>query len=284
MEFKAALCLQGGAMRCVFTAGVLDAFIDNNIEFCDVYGISAATKDMQYYPTKQRGYAYKGDVEAALDNNVFNLANVMLGKPVINDDYYIKEIRDKKFPLDNELLQASKCKLHVGCTNIETCEIEYFEKDDPQFLESMKASCALPVLQPVVDIRGKKYLDGGCSEPVPYKSAMKDGFDKIVVVLTREKGFREDENDSKFNLFYRMKYMNYPKFIELLDKQNKLFNESYDELDQLEKEGKIIVIRPSYKTDVDRLEKNIEKLQKLYQDGYNEGLKALNKFVNYFND
>lgn len=284
MLFNAALLLQGGAMRCVFTAGVLDAFMDNDIEFSDVYGISAGSKDAQYYPGKQRGYAFLGDLASVNDPNVFDMANLLQGKPVIDNDYYIKEIRDKLYPLDTKALLESPVKLHVGCTNVKTGKIEYFEKDDPCFTKALCASCALPVLQPMVEIRNEFYLDGGCAEPVPLYTAKKAGFDKIVIVETREKGFRENPNEDAFGFFYGMKYNSYPEFLDLLKNNKKIYNEIYDEIDKLEEEGKVIVIRPSKAPNIDRLERDKDKLKDLYQDGYNEGKKALMKFMDYFKD
>ncbi len=281
MKFNSALCLQGGAMRGVFTAGVLDAFIDNDIEFSDVYGISSGSKAMQYYPSKQRGYSYKSDVDASKEERMFNMANLIKGLPVIDMNYYIEEIRNKKYPLDMNSVLESFIKLHIGCTNIETGKCEFFLKDDPNFLDALVASCSLPVLQPIVDIRGKKYLDGGISEPIPYKEAMKDGFEKIVIVSTRGKGYRGTENHT-FDFAFSMKYSMYPNLINELHNLNKLENEYYEEIEKLEARGKIIVIRPSYEPDVERLERDTNKLNRLYQDGYNEGIKAINEFINYF--
>ncbi len=268
-------------MRGVFTAGVLDAFIDNDIEFSDVYGISSGSKAMQYYPSKQRGYSYKSDIEASKCENMFDMANLIKGLPVIDMDYYINEIRDKKFPLDYQSVLDSFTKLHIGCTNINTGLIEYFEKDDPNFLKALVASCSLPVLQPIVNINDNEYLDGGLSETIPFRSALKDGFEKIVVVATRQDKYRALENHT-FDFAYSMKYATYPNLLNLLRNMNKQENEYYEEMEQLERDNKIIVIRPSYVVDVDRLERDQEKLNRLYQDGYNQGKNAILKFIDYF--
>ena len=281
MKFKSALCLQGGAMRGVFTAGVLDAFIDNDIEFSDVYGISSGSKAMQYYPSKQRGYSYMSDIEASKCENMFNMGNLILGLPVIDMDYYIKEIRNKKFPLDYKSVLESYTKLHIGCTNINTGKIEYFPSNDPNFLEALVASCSLPVLQPIVKIRDNEYLDGGLSETIPFKTAFNEGFDKVVSVSTRHKGYRAIENHT-FDFAYSMKYANYPNLLSLLKNMHTKENEYYTELEKLESEGKMIVIRPSYEVDVDRLERDQNKLKRLYEDGYNQGLIAIKQFIDYF--
>ncbi len=281
MKFEAALCLQGGAMRGVFTAGVLDAFIDNDIEFSDVYGISSGSKAMQYYPSKQRGYSYKSDIETTKCDNMFNMGNLIMGLPVIDMDYYINEIRNKKYPLDYKSVLESYTKLHIGCTNINTGNIEYFEASDQNFLDALVASCSLPVLQPIVNIRGNEYLDGGVSETIPFKTAFNAGFNKVVSVSTRHKGYRAQENHS-FDFAYSMKYAKYPKLLELLQNMHKQENEYYEEMERLESEEKMVVIRPSYEVDVDRLERDQNKLKRLYEDGYNQGLAAITKFIDYF--
>ena len=281
MKFDAALCLEGGAMRGVFSDGVLDAFIDNDICFSSVYGVSSGAKAMQYYPTRQRGYAYKGDLESSQTESMFNLANIMLGKPVIDFSYYINEIRNKKYPLDYASLTQSETNLYIGATNIETGLIEWFKKDDQSFLEALCASCSLPVLQPEVNIRGKLYLDGGCAEPIPYVSAQKDGHKKIVVIATREYGYRGEENHA-YDFAFDMKYSRYPNFLNLVKNMTKIENEYFTRLEELEACGEILVIRPSVKPDCDRLERDKEKLERLYLDGYNEGKKAILKFIDYF--
>jgi len=282
MLIKGALCLQGGAMRSVFTDGVIDCLIDNNIDIENVFGISAASKDMMYYPMHQKRAAFECNLMTVKDPNTFNMANALLGKPVIDSNYFIQNIRNKFFPYDMDKIKNSKMNLFIGATNIETGEIEYFTKDDSDIDKTIEASCSLPVIQPIIEIRDNKYLDGGIAENIPFNTAIKRGFDKIVVVSTRERGFVDTNNMANIQeTFYQMKYSSYPKLFNRLMNLANNYNKELEQMDELEKSGRIFVLRPSKDFGVERLERDTNKLEALYNDGYNTCQKNLEALLNY---
>lgn len=282
MKFNEALCLQGGAMRSVFTDGVLDCLIDNNIDILNVFGISAASKDMVYYPLHQKLFAYKANVSAMSDPNVYNMSNVLLGKSVFDREYFVTNIRDKEFPYNISDIVNSDFNLYIGATNINTGKIEYFDKNFSPLDDAITASCSVPVLFPTVKINNNEYLDGGICENIPFQEAIRRGFKKIIVVTTREKGYRDKINkEDPKDFFFKMKYRNYPKLLSLLENLETNYNNEMDLLDKLEEEGKVFVIRPTSTNSFDRFEQNLEKLSNLYNDGYNTCQRNIEKLFNY---
>lgn len=282
MIFDYILCLQGGAMRSVFTCGVLDAFLDNNILFKTIYGVSASSKDMFYYASSQRGVGYKANLECAKDPNTFNMANALMGKPVIDSNYYFKEIRDKKYPYNIDKIIENDIDLYIGCTNVDTLEEVFFKAPSDNLDKKIEASCSLPVIQPMVEIDGTNYLDGGIVENVPLSDALKQN-KKIIVVTTRESGYvaSESSSDGLINGFISMKYQEYPQLRDKLLNRNSDYINEFKTIASLEKDGKIFVIRPSKATNVDRLERDESKLHALYMDGYNTCIKQIESMFNY---
>ena len=194
--YKAALVLQGGAMRGVYTSGVLDVLIDNALELEAIYGISAGAKNSQYYISKQRGEAIKVDLFCMNNRKSISLRNLIFEDGVISADYYNNYIMKELAPL-NENFNLSTQKYYIGATNCLTGEIHYFEKSNCDLRKAIVASCSMPLAQSMAIIDDVPYLDGGISEAIPLEKAILDGYDKIVVVLTREKGYRakEDKDD-----------------------------------------------------------------------------------------
>lgn len=282
MTFDSILCLQGGAMRSVFTDGVLDALLDNNIMFKTIYGVSASSKDMFYYASNQKGVAYKANLECAKDPNIFNMANALMGKPVIDSVYYFKEIRDKKYPYHIEKIKENGIDLYIGCTNIDTMEEVYFKANGPDLDKKIEASCSLPVIQPVINIDGANYLDGGIIENVPLSDALKQN-KKIIVVTTRERDYvpTQSSEEGLVNGFINMRYADRPLLRDKLLNRNSDYVKEFEQISSLEASYKLFVIRPSKPTNVDRLERDETKLKVLYQDGYNTCIKQLENLFNY---
>ena len=282
MVFDCNLCLQGGAMRSVFTDGVLDCLIDNNILFKNIYGISASSKDMFYYAAMDKESAYKANILCATDPNTFNMSNALLGKPVINTKYYIEEIRNKKYPYNLDKINELGINLYIGCTNIDSISIEYFKAPCDNLDLKIEASCSLPVIQPIIEIDNKRYLDGGIVENIPLSEALKNN-KKIIVVTTREKGFKSIESQTSAieNQFIKMTYQDNQALVNKLLNRNNDYDMELKNLDELESKNQVFVIRPSVAPNISRLERDTNKLKELYQDGYNTMLKNLEKLFSY---
>lgn len=282
MIFDSILVLQGGAMRSVFTDGVLDAFLQNNIMFKTIYGVSASSKDMFYYASGQEGVAYKANLECAKDPNTFNMSNALLGKPVIDSAYYFNEIRDKKYPYHIEKIIENNIDLYITCCDIDEMKAVYFKAPCDNLDKKIEASCSLPVIQPIVEIDSKHYLDGGIVENVPLSKALLDN-KKIIVVTTREDDYKAEENKTNGleNTFINLKYQDRPELVQKLLNRNSDYNKEMENLKNLEKDGRVFVLRPTSTKDFDRLERDENKLIALYLDGYNTALKQIEALFEY---
>lgn len=269
-------------MRSVFTDGVLDCLMDHDIYFSDIYGISAASKDMVYYALKKKNEAFKLNLLTARDENVINLGNIIFGQSAFNSEYFFNVLQKNNYPIDYNSLKDLDINLYFGTTNFNLGKIEYFTNKDSNIKDSILASCSIPVIQKPVIINNNEYIDGGVCENIPFQTAIKNGFNKIVCISTREKGYRKTkESASKENMFINMKYGNDLNKLKLLTSVSDRYNEEFSKLDSLTDENKIFTIYLSKPCNVEHFEKDINKLEELYKDGYNQMEKNLEKLYKY---
>ncbi len=261
------LVLEGGGMRGVFTCGVLDCFLDNNIEFPYVVGVSAGACNGLSYISKQRGRARFSNIELLEKYNYIGLKHFIRKRNFLNFDILFNELPEKIFPYDYDTFFASTTLYEMVTTNCLTGHAEYHseKKDKNRLLAIAQASSSLPVMCPVTYVDHVPMLDGGICDSIPVKRAMEKGYIKNIVVLTRNKGYRKNGKDIRIPSFI---YRNYPHVREALNCRGKIYNEQLDLIDKLEGEGKIKVIRPVNPVTVDRLEKDTAKLIDLYEEGY----------------
>ncbi len=279
---KGALILQGGGMRCVYTSGVLDTLLDYNIELSDVYGISAGSKNGIYYLSKQKGEAIKVDIFCSGNKKAISLKNYFLKGGVISASYYKDYILKELAPVDEKTYYNSEQEFHIGATNCLDGSIKYFTKKD-SYADSIIASCSLPLIQSMKEIDGIPYLDGGIAETISLNSALKDGHQKIVIVLTREKGYFSPKLSKRSIHLYKRIYHKYPELVKKLITQNERHNQLLKQIYELEEEGKIFCIYPSSKPNIKILEKNKENIMRLYNMGKKDAEKRINELIDYLN-
>lgn len=279
---KIALVLEGGAMRGVYTSGVLDSLLENNIEFDNVYGISAGSKNSQYFISKQIGEAIRVDLHCARNRKAVSFRNFLFKGGFINRFYYRDYILKEFAPIDKEAFDNNKQNYYIGATNCNTGEIHYFDGHGEDLPMYICASCSMPVLQSMIIIDKVPYLDGAVAEAISYAQAYKDGCTKQVLVLTRPKGFRQRPHTLKMKQLYQRLYKKYPLLLEKLLSMPERYNTMLDEIDRLEKENKIICIRPSKTIHISRLEKDTKKLEELYELGKKDLNDKLDKLIPYF--
>lgn len=273
---KTALVLEGGGMRGVFTAGVLDCFMDNNIRFPYTIGVSAGASNGLSYGSWQRGRSRFSNIELLKEYNYIGWRHFLRGKGFINLDFLFHTYPNKYFPFDYDTFFNSPDRFVIVTGNCLTGQAEYYEeKQDPERLLAItKASCSLPVLCPMTYVDGIPMVDGGVCDAIPIRKAMADGYSDCVVVLTRNKGYRKKDKDFRLPGFV---YRNYPAIREQLRTRYRKYNEVLDYIEQLEEEQKITVIRPIEKVQVGRTERDPVKLTALYEEGYN---RAMNFLIN----
>lgn len=276
---KIGLVLEGGAMRGLFTAGVLDIFLDNNVEVTDVVGVSAGTLFGVNYVSKQRGRALRYNLKYINDKRYMNVRSWLKTGNLINKDFTYYKLPFQLDVFDNKTFKESPINFFATVTNIETGEAEFVKiKDAYKQMETLRATSALPFISEIIEVGDKKYLDGGISNSIPVDFFEKQDFDKVIVILTRPITYRKEKTTG---IQYKMFYKKYPKLVEKLENRYKEYNDTVDKIVELEKEGKLFVIRPSENITIKRLEKDIEKLQKVYDLGLKDGNNIIEDLKQY---
>ena len=276
---KIGLVLEGGAMRGLFTAGVLDIFLDNNVEVTDVVGVSAGTLFGVNYVSKQRGRALRYNLKYINDKRYMNVKSWLKTGNLINKDFTYYKLPFQLDVFDNKTFKESPINFFATVTNIETGEAEFVKiKDAYKQMETLRATSALPFISEIIEVGDKKYLDGGISNSIPIDFFEKQDFDKVIVILTRPITYRKEKTTG---IQYKLFYKKYPKLVEKLENRYKEYNDTVDKIVELEKEGKLFVIRPSENITIKRLEKDVEKLQKVYDLGLKDGNSIIEDLKQY---
>ena len=276
---KIGLVLEGGAMRGLFTAGVLDIFLDNNVEVTDVVGVSAGTLFGVNYVSKQRGRALRYNLKYINDKRYMNVKSWLKTGNLINKDFTYYKLPFQLDVFDNKTFKESPINFFATVTNIETGEAEFVKIEDAyKQMETLRATSALPFISEIIEVGDKKYLDGGISNSIPIDFFEKQDFDKVIVILTRPITYRKEKTTG---IQYKLFYKKYPKLVEKLENRYKEYNDTVDKIVELEKEGKLFVIRPSENITIKRLEKDIEKLQKVYDLGLKDGNNIIEDLKQY---
>lgn len=276
---KTALILEGGAMRAAYTCGVLDSFLDRKINFEYIIGVSAGAAFGTSYVSGQKGRNLKVYEKFINDERYVSYKNLLKEGSLFGLKFVYEDIPKIHIPFDYDTYYKSSSEFYSVVTNIKTGEPEYFEKSfkDENF-DVLKATCALPMFSPNIEINGNLYLDGGISDPIPFEKALNDGCDKIVAILTQDKTYRKKKQS--LLSFLKLKYIKFPKVYELMEKRHILYNEQLEKLSELEKEGRAIIIRPDKPVEFKRIETDLGKIRNLYQkglfDGYSNELKIKN--------
>ena len=251
---KKGLVLEGGGLRGIFTAGVLDYFLEKNVEFDGCIGVSAGACHACSYLAKQPKRAFNVSVDY-LDNKKYaSFYNLVTTGDFFRVDFVYDEIPNKLAPIDNETFKKNNTKFQVVITNCETGEAEYPEVTDfDNDTILVRASSSLPFLSRKVVIDGKEYLDGGVSDSIPLKKSFENGNIKNVVIMTRDKNYRK--TPSKLGKIAKIVYKKYPKLVKAIENRYKDYNENVEYIYDLERKGEIFVIQPEVPLDLGRIEK-----------------------------
>ncbi|TYR76672.1 patatin family protein [Rossellomorea vietnamensis] len=267
---QTGLVLEGGGMRGVYTAGVLEYLLENEVEFPYVIGVSAGACIAASYLSKQKGRNKKVNIGFAGDPNYLSWRNYIKKRELFGMDFVFNEIPNKIVPYDYEAFQNSTSQFVIGTTDCHTGESVYHNRSDygEDVLTPIRASSSLPFVAPVVQFHSRHLLDGGISDPIPVRKAEADGYSKNVVILTRNKGYLK--SPSKFNYLVKRKYPQYPGLREAMMNRYKVYNETVEYLEKEEEKGSVFIIRPEMPLKVGRIERNPRKLEELYNQGYED--------------
>ena len=275
------LVLEGGAFRGLFTAGVLDALLDIKAEIKYVVGVSAGATNAYSYISKQRGRNLE-IMERFMDNKRYiSYGNLIRCKSLMDLDFVFDEIPNKHCIFDYKTFAEYDGKILAGAFNIETGEVEYFDKDLLDKRNSiLRASIAIPLMFPFEKVNGQYYADGGLSEPIPINKSIADGNEKNIIVLTRNDGYRKKQSKAN-EITYKIYKNKYPKLARVLKERHLKYNEQLDYCKELEENGKAIIIRPTISMNIGRFERDKNKLKAIYQNGYDLIMNDKEKILSY---
>ena len=277
-QSKTAFVLEGGAMRGLYSAGVLDVFMQNNINTDTIYGVSAGALFGINFKSRQIGRPIRYNVKYAHHRDYMSLYSLITTGDIMHKDFCFNRIMYELDRFDIETFDSSPIDFYAVVTNVETGKPEYMHiKNAVKDMEKLRASGSMPFVSRLVDIDGKKYLDGAISDAIPLQKALDEGYEKIVVVLTRDITYQKKKQYMPYDLVYRK----YPNFIECGKNQHKRYNQTLELVKKYEKDGRIIVLRPSQNLKIARVEKNIDKLNAIYRLGVDDCINNLDKIKDY---
>lgn len=277
-----ALVLEGGTFRPTFSCGVMDALLDSGVEFEYVIGVSAGISNAVSYLSKQTGRNLEILQKYRNDKRYVGFKNIFTDKSIFGRKFIYETIPQKLIPFDNETFFSNPSKYVVGVTNAETGEMEYFDKKDPvNGFMLLQATCALPIVFPPIIYNGKQYYDGGLVDSIPAQKALKDGNEKMLIVLTRTKDYVKTESKA-YKVAAAALKRKYPKIAELILTRHIRYNKEVEFCNQLEKEGKAVILRPSEEVQISSLESDLQKLERNYKYGYDLAMENIDKIKALF--
>lgn len=276
--YSAGLIFEGGGMRGAYTAGVIDALIENKLEFSSCYGVSSGACHAASYLSKQHGRAYRTMTEHMGDKRYFSYWNLLIKGDLLGPEMVFHIIPEQLDPFDYDEYNKYPGKFYSVATNCETGEAEYFHpKIMEEDVEMIHASSALPILAKKVKIGENYYFDGGISDSIPIKRSIADGNTKNVLVLTQDADYQKkyDKSVPILNIFYPK----YPKMVEMVATRHIRYNEALELVAEEEAAGRAFVIRPKNPVGVSRIKFNKEKIAQLYHDGYHDTIDKMDDLI-----
>lgn len=272
---KTGLVLEGGGVRGIYVAGVLDVFLEQGICFDGVIGNSAGAIHGCSYLSNQKGRSIRYYTKYCGDYRFMSLRSWLTTGDLVGVDFCYHELPEKLDVYDNEAFKRCGIPFYAVCTNIETGKPEYMRIFDMfEQIDYLRASASLPYFSRVVEIEGKKYLDGGCSDSVPVQAFRNMGYDRNVVVLTQPSDYRKKP---EFSALAKIVYAKYPALAEALCNRHVAYNQTADVIRQLEETGDVFVIRPERALEIGRMEKDPQNVQRVYNIGREDAMRHMNR-------
>lgn len=267
IDNNTGLVLEGGGLRGVFTCGVLDCFMDHGIRFPFAVGVSAGACNGLSYMSGQRGRAKSSNIDLMDKHHYIGFKYLLTQRNIMDFKLLFEDFPERIIPYDYDAYFSNPARFVMVTTNCLTGKAEYFEEksSSKRVMDIVRASSSLPFVSPITYVDGVPMLDGGIVDSIPVRYALSQGYERLVVILTRNKGYRKQNSEMRAaKVFYRK----YPNLQKALSQRNAVYNQTMDLIERLEDEGRITVIRPIRPVEVGRMEKDTAKLTMLYQEGY----------------
>ena len=281
-EMKTGLILEGGAMRGMFSAGVMDVMMENGIRFDGIIGVSAGAAFGVNYKSGQIGRAIRYNAKYCRDKRYCGVGSLLKTGNLFNTEFCYGEVPLKLDAFDFDTYEKDPTAFYVTCTDIESGKPIYHEytgRNDHGF-DWVRASASLPLVSQIVEIDGVKLLDGGIADSIPVAYFESIGYTKNVVILTQPQGYRKEKNRGL--PLIRMKYRKYPNLVKALENRHLMYNAELELIEKQEQRGELLVIRPDFPLSVKRAEKDPAKLTACYEVGRRVAEKELARLIRNF--
>ncbi len=281
-EIKRGLIMEGGAMRGMFTAGVIDVFMENGVVFDGAIGVSAGAAFGCNYKSRQIGRVIRYNTKFVRDKRYTGIGCLLKTGNLYSTEFCYDEVPLVHDLFDFDTFEKNPMEFYVVATDVDSGEPVYhkYEGRADHCFDWIRASASMPIVSRIVEIEGQRMLDGGISDSIPVKYFESIGYNRCIAILTRPKGYRKKKNS--LMPLVRMKYRKFPSFIKAMGKRHLMYNETADYIDQREAAGELFVIRPPYSLPLSPVERNPEKLRAVYEIGRKtaiENLEAVQSFL-----
>ena len=280
-SMKIGLVLEGGAMRGMYTAGVLDTFLDKDFWVDGIISVSAGALFGVNYPSRQKERAIRYNKKFISDKRYISFKSLVRTGNIVNKDFAFYEVPFKYDVFDNKTFKESDIDFYVAVTNLQTAQAEYVKLIDPLGqMEVLRATSAMPYVSRPVEIDGIPYLDGAIVDSIPVEQMQMLGYDKIIVILTRTLDYRKSKPMTWIAKWF---YRRYPHFSDALNQRYAMYNRQVENVIKLAEKGDIFVIRPSVDLKIKRIEKDPNKLQAMYELGMKDMQLQWKNLLDYLN-
>ena len=271
---KTGIVVEGGGMRGIYGAGVLDVLLENDIKADGLIGVSAGAIHGCSFVSGQKGRSIRYNLKYSRDPRYMSMRSLIRTGDMFGIDFCYRELPETLDPFDNETFESSSTEYYVTCTDVETGQPVYHRCPSLRGdrIDWVRASASMPLASRIVELDGKKLLDGGVADSIPVMAFRKLGFKKDLVILTRPEGYRKKQNPML--PLIRRAYREYPEFVETAASRHLVYNRELDEISRLEREGEILVIRPSRRIKISRTERRPERIEQMYRLGREDAMKA----------
>ena len=275
VKMKTGLVLEGGAMRGLFSAGVMDVLMEHQIAFDGAIGVSAGAAFGCNYKSRQPGRVIRYNTEYARDPRYCSLRSLFKTGDLFGADFCYHELPNKLDPFDTEAFQQNPMEFYVVCTDVLTGEAVYQKCGiaADECFDWLRASASMALVSRTVEIGGRRMLDGGIADSIPLRYFEQIGYNKILVILTQPEGYRKKKN--KALPLIRLSFRQYPKMVEALEKRHKKYNDTLAYVKKREREGAVLVLRPQDSLSIGRVEHNPERMRQVYDCGRKVALQSL---------
>lgn len=267
------LVLEGGGVRGIYTAGVLDVMMENGIAFDGVIGVSAGAIHGCSYLSGQKGRSIRYYRNYVKDPRFMSIRSWLTTGDIVGAEFCYHTLPDELDVYDHDAFLRSATPFYAVCTNVETGKAEYIRLTDMRGqIEYLRASASLPYFSRIVELDGRKYLDGGCADSIPVDAFREMGYARNVIVLTRDAAYRKS---AELTGLARLVYRKYPAFVRTMETRHSMYNAQVERVAELERAGSAFVIRPEKPLEIGRLENDVDKVQQVYDAGRADAEKSL---------